>query len=54
MFRQDHGYKEGTYIKIWHGKEDNEVLAETVKQLDSSAEDFQTQVYQALKTAYPV
>jgi len=27
-FRQDHGYQEGTYNKIWQGKEDNEHLAE--------------------------
>lgn len=53
FFRQDHGYKDGSYIKIWHGKEDNEVLADAVKQLDSSAEDFQQQVYQALKDNYP-
>jgi hypothetical protein len=25
-FRQDHGYKEGTYIKVWQGKEDNDVM----------------------------
>lgn len=25
-FRQDNGYKEGYYKKIWNGKEDNEVL----------------------------
>ncbi len=23
QFRQDHGYKEGSYIKVWDGKEDN-------------------------------
>lgn len=27
-FRQDHGYKEGTYQKVWDGKEDNEVMLE--------------------------
>ena len=27
MFRQDHGYKTGTYIKDWDGVEDNVVLA---------------------------
>ena len=27
-FRQDNGYKEGTYRKIWNGKEDNVVLSE--------------------------
>ena len=53
FFRQDHGYKEGTYIKVWNGKEDNEVLADAISTLDSSAEDFQQQVYQALKANYP-
>lgn len=23
IFRQNHGYKDGTYIKVWHGEEDN-------------------------------
>ncbi|MDA3055153.1 MULTISPECIES: dUTPase [unclassified Campylobacter] len=27
-FRQDNGYKEGSYRKIWNGKEDNVVLVE--------------------------
>jgi len=53
FFRQDHGYKEGTYIKVWNGLEDNEVLANVVNQLDIAAEDFQQQVYQALKQSYP-
>ncbi len=26
QFRQDHGYKEGTYIKEWNGLEDNAVM----------------------------
>ncbi|NOQ32012.1 MAG: dUTPase [Helicobacteraceae bacterium] len=26
QFRQDHGYKEGTYIKVWNDKEDNMVM----------------------------
>ncbi|ECP6146406.1 dUTPase [Campylobacter jejuni] len=30
-FRQDHGYKNGTYIKNWNGKEDNEILNEILK-----------------------
>ncbi len=53
FFRQDHGYKEGTYIKIWNGEEDNEVLASLVTQLDASATDFQQQLYNALKEKYP-
>ncbi|MDA3946407.1 MAG: dUTP diphosphatase [Helicobacteraceae bacterium] len=28
QFRQDNGYKEGTYIKVWNGKEDNVVMQE--------------------------
>ncbi|MCP4985297.1 MAG: dUTP diphosphatase [Colwellia sp.] len=53
FFRQDHGYKEGTYIKEWHGEEDNEVLAKLVTTLDTSAEDFQQQLYKALEEKYP-
>jgi len=53
FFRQDHGYKEGTYIKMWHGKEDNEVLASVVNSLDVSAENFQQDLYHALESHYP-
>lgn len=53
FFRQDHGYKEGTYIKVWHGEEDNEVLANLVNTLDASASDFQQQLYAALEAKYP-
>jgi dimeric dUTPase (all-alpha-NTP-PPase superfamily) len=53
FFRQDHGYKEGTYIKVWHGEEDNEVLAELVNTLDAGASDFQQQLYAALEAKYP-
>ncbi len=53
FFRQDHGYKDGSYIKIWHGAEDNEVLATLVSNLDASEEDFQQQLYKALEDKYP-
>lgn len=53
-FRQDFGYKSGEYIKIWNGKEDNEVLVELCSTLDVRSEDFQTQLYNGLKAAYPV
>jgi dimeric dUTPase (all-alpha-NTP-PPase superfamily) len=53
FFRQDHGYQDGSYKKIWHGKEDNEVLAEVVKQLDSSADNFQKALYNSLEQHYP-
>ena len=47
FFRQDNGYKDGSYIKVWHGEEDNEVLANLVTTLDASADDFQQQLYSA-------
>jgi hypothetical protein len=53
FFRQDHGYKEGSYIKIWNGEEDNEILASLVNTLDTSATDFQKQLYSALEEKYP-
>ena len=49
FFRQDHGYKEGTYHKLWSGREDNEHLVEVVAELDSSSDSFSDDVYQALK-----
>jgi len=52
FFRQDHGYKDGTYIKNWQGREDNEHLVELVAPLDKGAEDFADQVYQALEGRY--
>jgi dimeric dUTPase (all-alpha-NTP-PPase superfamily) len=52
FFRQDHGYKDGTYVKNWAGREDNEHLVELVAVLDHSAEDFADQVYQALEGRY--
>jgi dimeric dUTPase (all-alpha-NTP-PPase superfamily) len=53
FFRQDHGYKEGTYIKIWHGREDNEHLAQILTELNADSADFSDQVYQRLAQAYP-
>ncbi|KGI55711.1 dUTPase [Campylobacter sp. MIT 97-5078] len=46
-FRQDHGYKEGKYQKIWGDKEDNEILNEILKtQLEFDA------IYQELDKLY--
>ncbi|WP_084591684.1 dUTP diphosphatase [Gilvimarinus agarilyticus] len=53
FFRQDHGYKDGSYRKIWaDGREDNEHLVETVQTLDAGADDFAKALYQALAERY--
>jgi len=52
FFRQDHGYKLGTYTKNWAGKEDNEHLVDLVAALDKGAPDFADQVYRALDDRY--
>ncbi len=52
FFRQDHGYKEGTYKKIWGGQEDNEHLVELVQSLDTSDANFKENLYQALSARY--
>jgi len=54
MFRQDNGYKEGTYQKIWNGREDNEHLADILASLDSDSRSFKDDVYQALHAAYAI
>jgi C_GCAxxG_C_C family probable redox protein len=53
FFRQDHGYKEGNYVKIWQGREDNEHLAEILGRLDADSADFSDQVYRQLEQCYP-
>ncbi len=52
FFRQDNGYKDGSYVKNWAGKEDNEHLVELVAPLDQNAVDFSDQVYRALASRY--
>ncbi len=51
-FRQDNGYKDGSYVKNWSGREDNEHLAEIAGQLDTSSPDYSEQVYRALRERY--
>ena len=53
FFRQDHGYKDGTYQKIWQGREDNEHLMDLLRQLDSAAADYAERVYAGLLERYP-
>jgi hypothetical protein len=52
FFRQDHGYQQGSYLKMWGDREDNEHLVELVAQLDQGATDFANQLYQALQSRY--
>ena len=52
FFRQDNGYKEGTYLKNWAGREDNEHLVELIDGLDTSSESFADEVYRALAKRY--
>ena len=52
FFRQDHGYKDGSYIKNWQGKEDNVHLVEIMQGVDLNAPDVQQAVYTGLATRY--
>jgi dimeric dUTPase (all-alpha-NTP-PPase superfamily) len=53
FFRQDHGYKDGSYIKTWADREDNEHLVEVLGNLDSNSPSFRDDVYQGLSNRYP-
>jgi dimeric dUTPase (all-alpha-NTP-PPase superfamily) len=52
FFRQDNGYKEGHYRKLWNGREDNEHLVEAMEQLDAGAAEFALQLYSELAQRY--
>ena len=49
-FRQDNGYKDGTYIKIWNNQEDNVIMQNI---LDSEHNITPTKLYDILKEIYP-
>ncbi len=49
-FRQEHGYKEGTYIKIWNEEEDNVVMQRVLNEQNEITADS---LYTALEEAYP-
>jgi dimeric dUTPase (all-alpha-NTP-PPase superfamily) len=49
-FRQDHGYKDGSYIKIWNGEEDNVTMQGLLEENSTISPDA---LYAALKRAYP-
>lgn len=53
FFRQDHGYKEGSYQKIWGTQEDNEHLVELMASLPQHSENYPEQLYKALQYRYP-
>ncbi|OPX27554.1 MAG: hypothetical protein B1H07_01110 [Campylobacteraceae bacterium 4484_166] len=48
-FRQDHGYKDGTYIKTWNGQEDNEHMMKLLLEKDNISFD---QLYEQLEILY--
>ena len=51
-FRQDHGYRDGSYVKIWNGREDNAHLAEIATGLDVSQSSYADDLYAALEARY--
>ena len=51
-FRQDHGYKTGTYVKTWDGREDNEHLVELLDGLERP-ETAVADLYGRLEARYP-
>lgn len=51
-FRQDHGYKAGTYIKAWDGREDNVWLVELAAGLDKDPATFASELYGQLSNKY--
>jgi len=54
IFRQNNGYKDGTYLKEWGGKEDNFYLVEIAKGMDVSTLTFADDLYTALERQYAI
>jgi hypothetical protein len=49
-FRQDHGYKDGSYIKIWNKEEDNVTMQRLLEENSTISPDA---LYKGLEEAYP-
>jgi hypothetical protein len=52
-FRQAHGYQDGTYRKLWRGREDNEHLLEVLEVLSCDPEEVPDALYAELEARYP-
>jgi len=52
LFRQDHGYRSGDYIKIWDGEEDNVWLEKISSTIDVNSKDFPDQLRMGLESKY--
>jgi len=51
-FRQDNGYKEKTYIKMWDDKEDNFYLMKYLDRVIEIGDDFEEELYNFLQETY--
>tara|TARA_B100000953_G_scaffold299109_1_gene297864 strand:+ start:6011 stop:6652 length:642 start_codon:yes stop_codon:yes gene_type:complete len=52
-FRQAHGYKAGSYQKVWQGREDNVHLSELLVELNPLSDSFVEELLDALERRYP-
>lgn len=52
VFRQEHGYKDGSYVKEWFGLEDNVHLVEIAASLDPGSATFSADLKHQLAARY--
>lgn len=52
QFRQDHGYKDGSYKKLWWGKEDNHYIRKAADALDWTSGAAPYKLYSYLEVTY--
>jgi len=51
IFRQDHGYKDGSYLKMWNGEEDN-VTAQNIGYSLELGDNFYDSLYEGMEKVY--
>lgn len=54
LFRQAHGYNDGTYIKIWNGVEDNVRLSAIMKEVDPDDPNLSEVIWGRLEKEYSI
>jgi hypothetical protein len=50
--RQAHGYQDGSYVKVWAGREDNVHLVELMDGLDAAEPGYAARLWQRLEARY--
>jgi hypothetical protein len=54
VFRRDHGYRKGRYVKVWNAQSDEVHLSALQDKIDFAGDAYFDEIYRGLEALYPV